>query len=270
VTFVDIATRPSEVRCNVHPQKLLDQQTPWRKPKPAASEPALVGPENGSAPPITKAIVDHDLQAFVHIANLYESLPQPIPLPSYLLSTICQQDQPDILDEYIRRTGAGIDLAGAQKESGHTEPIQTATNDENKIYLGLNVHGKKRVDLARKNDPNASFDNGTVEKPALWTAIQSSAKAVITYFASDRPLAAYRFFATTHTDAKALWLKRLGTDVGGELEKRLPSWLGWIVDALGESPLSVAIVNKDLNVIKLLAKLEPKLIAQALQTKCVY
>jgi len=265
VTFVDIATMPSEVRCNVHPQMLLEQQAPWRK-----SEPSLIGPENGSVLPITKAIVDHDLQAFVHVANLYELLPQPIPLPSYLLSHICKEDQPDILDEYIRRTGAGIDLIGAQKESGDTVSIHTATNDENKIYLGLNVHGRKRADLARKNDPNASGNDGMVEKPALWIAIQSSAKAVIAYFASDRPLVAYRFFATNHTDAKAVWLKRLGMDVGGELEKRLPSWLGWTVNALGESPLTAAIVSKDLNVTKLLAKLEPNLIAQALQTKCVY
>jgi hypothetical protein len=229
----------------------------------------LVGPEVDEATPIVWAIVQHDLEAFVHIANLFQSLTQPVPLidPS-LLHDILQHDQAEILDEYIRRTGDGISIPAVQKSS-ETEPAPVATNDENRLYLGLSVHGKKRIDLARKNDPNAAGDGDTMDPPLLWRAIRKKASAVITYLASERPLAAYRHYASTNSDSKAIWFKRLGIDKGGELEKWLPSWLGWTSNGLGESPLSAAILSDDLNLIQLVAKLDPKLMTQCLQLEYV-
>lgn len=247
----------------------MNTTTFWRKQRPTENESLLVGPEVGEATPIVWAIVQHDLEAFVHIANLYQSLVQPVPLldPS-LLYDILRHDQAEMLDEYIKRTGDGIDIPAAQ-QSSETEPAPLATNDENKLYLGLCIHGKKRIDLAKKNDPNAAGVDGTMDPPLLWRAIREKATAVITYLASERPLAAYRHYASTNSDSKAIWFKRLGIDKGGELEKWLPSWLGWTPNRLRESPLSAAILSDDLNLIQLVAKLDPKLMTQCLQLEYV-
>ncbi|CAA7269211.1 unnamed protein product [Cyclocybe aegerita] len=262
VKFVDIATRPSAVQSDVHPKKLLQQlRVPFCKP-PRTSEDRK---HAGHVTLIQKAVVDNDLEAFVQTAKLYDSLPQPLTLGTAVLQTILEYDRPEILDEYLRRTGVGIDVGEAQKESGDTEPIQESTNDENRIYLGLNVHGKKRADLARKNDPNAG-EAEEKEPPLVWRAAEQKAKEVVSYLASDRPLAAYRHYALNHTGAKAIWFKRIGTEEGGELEKRLPSWLGWTINTLGESPLTSAIIGGSVDVMKQIAKIQPKLFAQALQT----
>jgi hypothetical protein len=52
-----------------------------------------------------KAIVDDDLAAFIYMANLYKSLPQPLEMSEEVLSTIISHDRPEILDEFIARTG---------------------------------------------------------------------------------------------------------------------------------------------------------------------
>ncbi len=85
--------------------------------------------------------------------------------------------------------------------------------------------------------------------------------------------AAYKLYAATHSDQEAIWFKRfLGgqeKSTEGALEKKLSAWLGWTINSLGESPLTAAIAANDLEVIKLLARLQPTLCAQALHTKFV-
>lgn len=251
VKFVDIATRSSQVRSRIHPSQLLD--TPIR-----------IAYSKARSVAIALAVIRNDLESFVQIANLYESLPQPIELPD-LIDTILEQDQPQILDEYIRRTGKGINITDAQ-ESTKIGPVPVAVNDKNKIYLGLNVHGKKRTDLAKKSNPNATAGYGsTIEKPLVCRAIGEKASAIISYLASDGPLSAYRHYASVHSDSKAIWFRRLGTDDGGELEKWLPKWLGWSCDGIGESPLAAAIITGRLKMVKLVAELKPQLFLQSLQ-----
>lgn len=249
--FIDIATRSSAIKSNVHPKLMLQLSTiKWRK-----------GERTGDASILMKAVIDHDLEAFVHIANLYQTLPQAIEMETHnVMTTILEEDQPDILDEYIRRTGFGIDMASSKKHSGDTE-VTAAANDENKIYLGLNVHGKKRTDLARANDPDAD-DAPSFEIPILWKAAKAKAKAVVEYLAGNRPLIAYSFYASTHSDERAIWLRRT-TD----LEKLLPTWLGWTVNNMGDSPLIAAIIGNDLNVIKLLFQKAPQLMATTVHQK---
>ena len=232
----------------------------------------------GSATPLVKAIVDHDLEAFVQIANLYQFLAQPLELEDEgTLAVIIIHDQPDILDEYIRRTGSGVNIEGARKQAGMKEgegELPVITNDDNKLYLGLNVHGKKRMDLARKNDPNAMNNVEVKVLPLVWRAASSGAKDIVSYLATDRPFTAYKFYATTHSDPKAIWFRRLlgkkdAKKSENDLETRLPAWLGWCINSLGESPLAAAIIGDKIEIVKLIAKLEPGLVAQALQTKCV-
>ncbi|KAJ3512423.1 hypothetical protein NLJ89_g3531 [Agrocybe chaxingu] len=261
VKFIDIASRPSVVQSDVHPKKLLLQlRVPFCKhPTPEERRRA------GHVTLIQKAVVENDLEAFVQIAKLYDSLPQPLTLGNAVLQTILEYDRPEILDEYLRRTGAGIDVGEAQKESSDTKPTQESTNDKSGIYLGLNVHGKKRADLAKKNDPNVG-EAEEKEPPLVWRAAEQKAKEVVSYLASDRPLAAFRFYASNYTDPKAALFNRIGAEEGGELERRLPSWLGWTINTLGESPLTSAIIGGSVNVMKQIAKIQPKLFAQALQT----
>ena len=94
--------------------------------------------------------------------------------------------------------------------------------------------------------------------------------AIVSYLGSEGPLAAYRHYASVHSDLKAIWFKRLGTDKGGELEKWLPNWLGWSWEGIGESPLSTAIASGDLEMVQLVAKLNPKLFSQSMQTDSEY
>ena len=211
----------------------------------------------------------------MQIANLYQSLAQPLELGKDVLDAIIADDQPDILDEYIKRTGAGVNVEGARKQAGMKEgegELPVVSNDGNRLYLGLNVHGKKRMDLARKNDPNATTSDETNELPLVWHAATMGAKDIVNYLASDRPFSAYKFYATTHSDPKAIWFRRLLGDKDAKkaensLESRLPAWLGWNINSLGESPLVAAIIGNKVEVVKLIAKLEPGLVAQALQTK---
>lgn len=249
--FIDIATRSSAIKTDVHPRTMLESSlVMWRK-----------GERTGHASILKKAVIDHDLEAFVHIANLYQTLPQVIEMEDDVVTTILEEDQPDILDEYIRRTGFGIDMASNRKDSGDTVEVTSAVNDENKIYLGLNVHGRKRADLARANDRDAG--SGTrFEFPILWKAANAKAKAVVEYLAGNRPLTAYRFYASTHSDERAIWLRRT-TD----LEKLLPTWLGWTVNNMGDSPFIAAIMANDLDIIKLLFRKAPQLMATTVHQK---
>ena len=219
------------------------------------------GERTGHARLLSKAVIDHDLEAFVHIANLYQTLPEEFEMEHSIMDTILKEDQPDILDEYIRRTGSGIDMKSNRKDTEGPEVIATAVNDKNKIYLGLNVGGKKRADLARANDPDASYKE-PFEIPILWEAVRANAKAVVEYLAGDRPLAAYRFYASTHSDEQAIWLRRV-TD----LDKLLPTWLGWTMNQMGDSPLMAAIIANDLDVIKLLFRKAPQMMAATTHQK---
>ena len=247
--FIDIATRSSAIKTDVHPKTMLQSSiVQWRK-----------GKRKGNASILMKAVIDHDLEAFVQIANLYQTLPQVVGWEQ-IMNTILLEDQPDMLDEYIRRTGSGIDMESNRKDSGDTE-VTAAINDENKIYLGLNIHGRKRTDLARAENPAAN-DATDFEIPILWKAVKVKAKAIVEYLAGNRPLTAYRFYASTHSDELAIWLRRT-TD----LEKLLPTWLGWTVNNMGDSPFIAAIVANDLDIIKLLFQKAPQLMATTVHQK---
>lgn len=280
IKFIDIATRPSAVQSVVHPKRMLTEvSVRWQRPGSATDD--WTGPTMGQAYPLAKAVADHDLDAFVHIANLYQSLAEPLQIGTDIMDIILAHDQVDILDEYLRRTGDGLDIALVKKDADTKDELQIATNDANKMYLGLDVHGKKRMDLARKNDPNAAHDAGEEKKvvPLLWRAVKIGAKNFVEYLSTEKPFDAYKAYATSttaHGELKARWFRRYlfganGSKVAslpkGGAKKQLSVWLGWTVNALGESPLAAAIIANKIEMIELLAKLDPELMAQALKTK---
>ncbi|KAF8826350.1 hypothetical protein HHX47_DHR5000307 [Lentinula edodes] len=250
--FIDIAQISPAVKVPFPPSRLLNSHY-------------VTYEEGGGSLVLIKAIKTKDFEAFVHIADLYKLTEPPLELgQGYILDAILAADEPEMLDEYIRRTGSGLDL---QSHGDETEEKEIrAINDKNKIYLGLSVHGKKRKDLAQKNDP-ANFHYQLQDQdvtPILWRAILSSSKEVkiIEYLASTRPLEAYRFYAMTHGSELSIRLRRI-TD----LEQILPDRLGWCTNNLGESPLVAAILSNKLNVIKLLFAKKPKLMSAALKER---
>jgi hypothetical protein len=209
---------------------------------------------------LSKAVSDDNFETFIHIANLYKSSPLPIAIGPNLLDHIIAKDRPDMLDEYIRRTGGGIDVKNI-KENG---PEIVATNDTNKLYLGLHVHGKKRTDLAKKNDRNATQTRTGTEFPLLWKACLAGAKGIVEYLAGDRPLAAYRFYSSTKNEEFAHQLRRIA-----DLEELLPQWLGWVVSPLRESPLMASVLGSNLDVVKTLFAKNPKLMGSSIHNWCV-
>ncbi|KAJ7775633.1 ankyrin repeat protein [Mycena maculata] len=240
INFVDIATRPSAVECAVHPKDLF-------KGGSLASE------------PLSKAIDDNDFEAFINIFNLYKHSPKHIDLPNYLLTSIIRHDRVNMLDEYIRRTGLGLKILNS---TAHGEEEIPVANDKNKVYLGLSVHRKKRADLARRNDPNASQTEVETKIPLVWQAVSHNATSVLDYLLGDRPLPAYQFYASSHSSDSAKLLK-----CTPDLEKVLPEWLGWSVTPLCESPLTVAIASKNLDTVRYLFQNVPRLMASSLHER---
>ncbi|PPQ88911.1 hypothetical protein CVT25_009146 [Psilocybe cyanescens] len=111
--------------------------------------------EVGLGPPLAKAVEEYDSDAFVLITNLYQSLALSIQttMPDALLRyqgnilVAILHDQVNILDEYIRRTGEGLDTALVKKNSVEKgeEESPTAINDVNKMYMGLNAIKELRL-----------------------------------------------------------------------------------------------------------------------------
>lgn len=89
------------------------------------------------------------------------------------------------------------------------------------------------------------------------------ATGIVEYLSTSRPLQAYRFYSAGNSnDDRAERLRRTPN-----LESILPQWLGWTVTPLGESPLTVAVIAKDVEILKRLLELSPKLLNVALHEK---
>ncbi|KAJ6579649.1 ankyrin repeat protein [Mycena vulgaris] len=160
----------------------------------------------------------------VNVLNLYKHAPKHIELPTQVF-------------DYIRRTGMGIKIQATVQEGEEVVPV---VNDKNKVYLGLSVHGKKRTDLATRNDPNASQQEVKAVVLLVWQAVMQSATGILDYLLGDRPLAAYKCF---------------------------PSGLDGASTPLGESPLTAAIASRKLDIVKYLFEKSPRLMASSLHER---
>ncbi|KAJ6544332.1 hypothetical protein B0H19DRAFT_1380614 [Mycena capillaripes] len=165
-----------------------------------------------------------------------------------------------MLDEYIRRTGSGVKVVQATTDG--EDEVLPVVNDKNKVYLGLSVHGKKRTDLAKRNDPDAAQNETPIEVPLVWKALAVNATGILDYLQSDRPLAAYKFYACSNSTETARVLKRRA-----DLEKVLPEWLGWVITPLGESPLTAALASTKFDMVKYLFEKSPRLMASCLHER---
>nr|GAT51113.1 ankyrin repeat protein [Mycena chlorophos] len=236
IDFVDIARRPSTVQCKASPKALL---------------------EAGDVAPFYLAVTTNDHDLFLQAFRLFKHAPIPTSIPKNLLDSIIRNDRPEMLDEFIRRTGRGIRIEVAKTEEG----LAPVVNDKNKVYLGLNVHGKKRTDLAKRNDPNGTGndDVDAFQAPLVWKAVSFGSTKVLDYLLGGRPLAAYQYYAATANSDTARLLKRTM-----DLETKLPEWLGLAISPVGESPLTAALINLKLDMLKYLSNKVPQLFEAAM------
>ncbi|KAI0084195.1 hypothetical protein BDY19DRAFT_997912 [Irpex rosettiformis] len=240
INFIDIAKQHSEIRVQVPPSRMMDVAAPWNN---------CDAGEILWSTPIAKAIIEDDFEAFVQILSIAQSLPGNVLNSGMVLNQLLSHDRPAMLDELIRQTGEGIDPSvHTRSTKGHTT-LETSS----KVYLGLNVHGKKRKDLAVKGDPNAPQTYRSDIVPPVWIALKNQLPATVRYLASDQALAAYKFYASSHGDQKAKLLRDIP-----DPNIALPALLGWAPNAVDETPLTAAILSGQVDIVEMLFTLRPK------------
>ncbi|KAG9000610.1 hypothetical protein FRB93_012622 [Tulasnella sp. JGI-2019a] len=249
--FDSIATKYSIISVNVDPESLLSHGMYL-----------AYGDVSNYVTPLLMAVYDNDVEMFREICELMLCLDQPQCPDSSIVNVILKLDSPLILDEYIRRTGAELTLPKA--EAG-AEAVHEEDEEGSKFYMGLNVHGKKRKDLAKQGDPNAPAEEGTVV-PLLWRAATNHSLSIIDYLASGEPLEAYRHYLSTATKPS----KRLAAI--SNLDAQLPTLLGFNINRLRESVVLATVACADtsgdpLETLKKLMTCSPKLVSTAINAQ---
>ncbi|PBK72133.1 ankyrin [Armillaria solidipes] len=246
-TFVDVASRPSAVKSETSQQLFLEETAEFPPNKDDSTQ------SNVHRRLVAWAVATDDMEAFTHLTKLYKYVKDgPIDVYGRILTEIVECDRPEMLDMCIRRSGHDISFVSVH--SDEQEGFHHIANDESRVYMGLNVHGKKRKDLARESYPDAdsSEDDPT---PLLWQPALAGATKVVQYLGSRRPLEAYKFYSISHN---AIKIRRTH-----DLEKVLYEWLEWKTNALGESPLTAAVLSNKFETIKAMFDLKSKRLAKS-------
>jgi len=250
INFTDLVARPSAVRAEVSAAYML-----------LLSQGILLEAYDKLiyCNPLHKATYEGDFEAFVRIVELYQVAGValwPAAAATYELAMVL--DRPDMLDELTRRTGVGIPYYPTDTSENHQETMKKAVK-EGRVYLGLKAGGKRRADIAQVQDRPRVL---TYNYDLLRSAITYGAAKVVEYLAGPRPLAAYTYYAATHSDDIAQYLKSFEN-----LEAVLSDLLGWKVDELNESPLLSAVIHDRIDILKQLFALKPNLMEEALHQR---
>jgi hypothetical protein len=244
INFTDIAARPSAVRTEVPARKMLE----------VLSLLLCADGKRVACNPLHWTIREDDFEAFVCILNLYQSAGVALWSDSQVFKLAVALDRPDMLDELIRHSGVGIPIPSDTANSPNTNAKKPT---EERVYLGLKVRGKLLADIRQQKQTRHKAL--TYNYDLLRSAISAGATKVVDYLAGPRPLGAYAYYAVTHSDNIAQYLKSLDN-----LEAALPDLLGWQVDELNESPLLCAVINDKSDILKQLFALKPNLMEEAL------
>ncbi|KAG8803676.1 hypothetical protein FRC17_006140 [Serendipita sp. 399] len=216
--LIDLSHRLSTVKVPVGPQRLFEANRVIR------------GSTETLETPIDRALQDGDVTVLEHVLELGKLCePKQELLPSHLNSALLS-DSPEILDLVIRRYGYGISFD--EEEDDHDELGQEGRPKVSKVYLGLNVDGKKRKDLASKADPDAPRQGNTNYVPFIWRAARMNKGKVLSWLASPAPLEAYRHFMLNSTHENATSLKRIR-----DFDQGFPALIGSTVTDVGENVL---------------------------------
>ncbi|KIO24998.1 hypothetical protein M407DRAFT_211285 [Tulasnella calospora MUT 4182] len=264
--YTDLAKRFHTVSVKVKPNQLLSYDT-----KSAVEGTSGFTGYAGTADPITVAARENDAEAFAQIADMMANLEEPMSIPESLRDIILTNDSPDMLDAYIRRTGDGLTLPKPKAKESTDNKAQAQhhdddDDDEYKIYLGLNVHGKKRKDLARREDPNAPYESDDASKiPIGWRAASKQAIAILEYLNGPKAIEAYKSYAETY---KTKLAKRLAEALQNPDD--FPKMVGFSVSRLAETPVLATVWNPAkpdliLPTLKKLMQLQPRLTADGVR-----
>ena len=242
---MDISHRMSTVRVPVGPGALFKVA------------PHLINGNILHQTPLAAAVQVGDVEAAKRIFSLHKLCESSLPFnPHKELKNILQCDSPAMLDLFIRKFGIGLVFSEEEDDPQGAEAIKKMP----KTYLGLDVHGVKRKDLAKKNDPNAPRQVHQPHRiPLLWSAATVSATKIIDWLATPAPLEAYKAFMSSAPakDTTAKTLKKIK-----DLEKQLPDLLGFLPNEFGETAVSAAVFGqheKNIAIVKQLYKLSPHL-----------
>jgi len=243
---MDISHRMSTVRVPVGPSALF------------RAAPHLSNGDVLHQTPLAAAVHAGDVGAAKQILSLHKLCESSFPLnPDMELSNILRSDSPAMLDLFIRKFGIGLGLSEEEEDDPQgAEVIKKMP----KTYLGLDVHGVKRKDLAKKNDRDAPRRVRQVHRiPLLWSATTVSATKIIDWLATPAPFEAYKAFmsSASEEDTIAKALKKIK-----DMETQLPELLGFLPNELGETAVFAALfgqLEKNLAIVKQLYKLSPHL-----------
>ena len=246
-TFTDIAAMPSSIRTEFPPTTMLELQANFLQ----------AGSKRVTGDPLQKTIVENDFEAFVHTLDLYDLAGLVIRPESGAYNLAVTLDRPEILDEFIRRSGVGIPIP-SDAAKGRKADSEVS---KKRVYLGLKVGGKRRADIATHKQTKSK--TLAYNYDLLRSAIRYGATKVIDYLAGPRPTAAFKHYAETHDDEIAQYLKSIGN-----LNADLPELLGWKPDVSNESPLLCAVIANRLDVLKQMFALKPRLMEESLGLRC--
>ena len=249
INFTDLAARPSAVRAEVSAENML-----------LLAQDILLEADDKriSCNPLQKAIYEDDLEAFVRTVGLYQFAGVTLWSAAGVYEVAVALDRPDMLDELTRSTGVGIPYYPSDTSGDHQQALKKAIEEE-RVYLGLKVGGKRRADIAQMQDRPRVL---TYNYDLLRGAITHGATKIVEYLAGLRPLAAYTYYAATHSDDIAQYLKSFEN-----LGAVLSDLLGWQVDELNESPLLSAVIHDKIDILKQLFVLKPNLMEEALHQR---
>ena len=246
INFTDIAASPSSVRVDVPPTKMLE----------TLATVLQAGRKYRSCNPLQKAIVENDFEAFVRTLDLYDFAGMETSPDSVAYNLAVTLDRPEMVDEFIRRSGVGIPVP-SDAAKGHGAGSKVSVE---RVYLGLKVGGKRRTDFVKRKAQRKALAHNY---DLLRSAIRSGSTKVVDYLAGPRPTAAFTHFVETHNDDIAQDLKNIDN-----LGAVLPDLLGWNSDELNESPLLCAVINNKLDILKQMFALKPTSMEEALHLRC--
>jgi hypothetical protein len=248
--LVDLANRLSTVKTSVGPGRLFGVYYTMR------------GEEKDmrSGNPITYALEDADVQSVEQAVALGQMCDPPITIGEGHLGSVIKSDEPAMLDYFIRRYGFGISVQTDEEEheptSGDHGDVSNRKTKASKTYLGLNVQGRKRKDLAAKGDPDAPTMVAETPLPLIWQAAQLNAPKILTWLVTSAPLDAYKAYMKSSDDEAAVAMKRMP-----KFEQRFPDLIGSTVTDVGENVMLAHLSGgaPKLETIKLLFSLFPGL-----------
>lgn len=157
-----------------------------------------------------------------------------------------------LLEQIVKKTGAGIPLDDLVKKSGVT------ISEKPKYYQGLSVHGKKREDWAHAHHLQKAIQKQDQHPPTLQSARLGSLESV-EWFSSEAVLRYYSEFAENHqSDVR---IQNLAKAEGG-IAAAISKWLGLRQHLLLHCVVLGETTSESLSLLRHCCKTRPELLQQ--------